>query len=106
MKLEGRQSNRAGIGARLHALILEDGQQRSVYRHVNSGGSFGCNPLRQTIGLGKADRLLRLEIYWPTTGQTQAFEEVPMDQIIRVVEDEAEYETMTIEKLQLGGTES
>ena len=106
IKLEGRQSNRAGIGARLHALIIEDGQQRSIYRHVNSGGSFGCNPLRQTLGLGRAERLLKLEIYWPTTGQTQVFDEVPMDQIIRVVEGQAEYETVTLEKLQLGGTES
>jgi hypothetical protein len=104
IKLEGRQSNRSGIGARIHATILEDGKERSVYRHVNSGGSFGCNPLRQTIGLGKADRLVRLEIFWPTTGRTQVFEDVPMDQIIWVVEDQADYEKITLKQLKLGGS--
>ena len=54
VQLVGRQSNRSAIGARIRVQIEENGVTRSVYRHVNSGGSFGANPLRQTIGLGKA----------------------------------------------------
>jgi hypothetical protein len=91
LRLAGRRSNRSAIGARIHARILENGQERSVYRHVNSGGSFGCNPLRQTIGLGKAERLVSLEILWPATGRTQRFTDVPMDRSIRIVEDEEEF---------------
>ena len=54
IQLVGERSNRSAIGARIRAVIVEDGVERSVYRHVNSGGSFGCNPLRQSIGLGQA----------------------------------------------------
>ena len=102
IKLEGRQSNRSAIGARIHARIDEGGKQRSVYRHVNSGGSFGCNPLRQTIGLGKAERILKLEIFWPTTGKTQTFADVGTNQIVRIVEGEDRYNRIQLKTLRLG----
>jgi len=38
---------------------------------VSRGGSFGANPLRQTIGLGKATAITAIEVFWPTTGETQ-----------------------------------
>ena len=44
---------------------------RSIYRQVGSGGSFGGSPLRQTIGLGRAERIERVEVLWPRTGATQ-----------------------------------
>ena len=106
VELEGRESNRAAIGARIHARIIEQGEERSVFRHVNSGGSFGCNPLRQTLGLGRADRLLRLEIFWPTTGRTQVFADVSMDQIIYIVEGEARYTRLQLNKFKLGGPQN
>ena len=37
------------------------------YREVTSGGSFGANPLAQHIGLGKATKIVKLELYWPAT---------------------------------------
>ena len=52
---------------------------------------FGGNPLRQTIGLGKADRVARLEIRWPTSGTTQVFENVAVNQAIEVTEFAADY---------------
>ena len=103
IKLVGVRSNRSAIGARIRADVVEDGVRRSVYRHVNSGGSFGANPLRQTLGLGSATRIERLEVFWPTTGRTQAFTGVPVDRIIRIVEDESSYETLDLEPLKLGG---
>ena len=86
VKLIGTRSNRAAIGARIHVRIDENGEQRSVYKHVNSGGSFGANPLRQLIGLGKASRIVKLEIYWPTTDTTQTFSTVPLDMAIEITE--------------------
>ncbi|MFP6649846.1 MAG: ASPIC/UnbV domain-containing protein [Pirellulaceae bacterium] len=65
-------------------LALE--QQRSVYKWVNSGGSFGANPLRQQIGVGKATVIHRLEVYWPTSQLTQQFEEIEVDQFIEIEE--------------------
>ena len=86
VRLEGVRSNRSAIGARIRCDIVEDGARRSVYRHVNSGGSFGANPLRQSIGLGSAERVERLEVYWPTSDTTQVFEDVAVDQRLTIVE--------------------
>ena len=97
IKLVGTQSNRSAIGARIRAEIVERQVERSVYRHVNSGGSFGCNPLRQTLGLGKANSIRKLEIFWPTTGQTQVFEDVPVNQTMRITEGSKVYEQVHLE---------
>lgn len=86
IRLIGRETNRAAIGARLHLRVEENGIRRSIYRHVNSGGSFGSNPLRQTIGLGRASSIDRLEVYWPTTDRTQVFDHVEVDGFIEIVE--------------------
>jgi hypothetical protein len=94
IKLTGTQSNRAAIGARIHVVIDENGQQRSIYKHVNSGGSFGANPLRQTIGLGKASQIVKLEIYWPTTDTTQTFSNVPLDTVIHITEGKPQLEQL------------
>ena len=88
VRLVGVESNRSGIGARIR-VVLRDGEagERSVYRWVNSGGSFGCNPLTQHVGLGDAERVLRLEVTWPRSGRTQAFADVPADRWVEVTED-------------------
>ena len=102
IKLVGTRSNRSAIGARIRANILENGIPRSIYRHVNSGGSFGANPLRQTIGLGKAARIETLEVFWPTTGLTQQFTDLPVDQIIQIVEGETSHSTVNLKTIKLG----
>jgi len=101
--LVGIQSNRSAIGARIQIVIEEDGQERSIYRHVNSGGSFGANPLRQSIGLGKAAKIVRLEVYWPTTGITQTFASVPLDQTIQITEGQPEPRILDLSPLYLSG---
>ena len=99
----GTKSNRSAIGARIRAEIAEDGVRRSVYRTVGSGGSFGCNPLRQHLGLGKAARVETLEVFWPTTGATQTFRDVAADQVIEVTEGDARLVTRTLTPKRLGG---
>ena len=100
VQLVGDRSNRSAIGARLHVQVTENGTSRSIYRHVNSGGSFGANPLRQTIGLGAASHLETLEVFWPTTGVTQTFTDIPVDRVIRIVENDASYETLPLESVE------
>ncbi len=102
IKLVGVRSNRSAIGARIHAEVVENGERRSIYKHVNSGGTFGANPLRQTIGLGKAEKIETLEIFWHTTGLTQTFHDVPLDQFIQITEGEPQYTTIQLRKLKLG----
>jgi hypothetical protein len=86
VELAGVESNRFGVGSRIRVDIEEGGRTRSIYRWVNSGGSFGCNSLRQHIGVGKATIVKRLEVFWPTTGATQTFDNVPTGAIVRVTE--------------------
>jgi len=82
----GSRSNRSAIGARIRVDVVEDGRRRSIHRQVSTGGSFGANPLRQTIGVGRAEAIERLEVWWPTTGVRQAWTRLPVDSVVRVVE--------------------
>ncbi len=103
IKLVGVRSNRSAIGARIHVKVIENGQSRSIYKHVNSGGSFGANPLRQTIGLGKASKIELLEVYWPTTGQTQSFRALSYDQMIEITEGQDRYTPWELKPIKLTG---
>jgi hypothetical protein len=85
VKLVGKKTNRAAIGARVKA-VTAGAQPLTVHRHVSSGSSFGGNPLQQTLGLGKADRVALLEVRWPTSGTTQVFRDVPVNQAIEITE--------------------
>ena len=102
--LVGVETNRSAIGARIRAQVVENGRRRSIYKYVNSGGSFGANPLRQTIGLGKAEKIELLEVYWPTSDSTQTFRDVPMDQHIEIVESEEGYTTKSLKRFKFGGS--
>ncbi len=97
VQLVGTASNASAIGARIRAVVWDNGQERSVYRWVNSGGSFGANPLRQHIGLGRAESVAELEIHWPRTGQTQAFRDVGANQYIVVRQGRDRFESLPYE---------
>ena len=101
IKLVGVRTNRAAIGARIRVELQENGKRRVVFKHVNSGGSFGASPLRQTIGLGRATKIERLEIYWPTSDHTQEFHDVEMDQFVRAVEFEKTLEILQLDSFDL-----
>ncbi len=86
VRLVGATSARCGLGARVCVTVRENGKSRRIYRHVGPGASFGGNPLRLELGLGKAEAIERFEVLWPRSGETQVVEGVPMDAIVRVVE--------------------
>ncbi len=91
--LVGTESNRSAIGARIRVDVVDAaGGSRTVHRRVNGGGSFGGNPLRQTIGLGRPEAVQKVEVYWPTTDLTETFAGMEMDRLYRVVEGAGELE--------------
>jgi hypothetical protein len=90
VKLVGVRTNRAALGARIK-VVTAGPEPLTVHRHVSSGSSFGGNPLQQTLGLGKAERVAVLEVHWPTSGTTQVFRDVAVDQAIEVTEFAPEY---------------
>ena len=98
IRLIGRRSNRSAIGARIRLVI----GKRSIYRHVNSGGSFGANPLRQTIGIGDAKSVDRIEVYWPRTGKTQTFENVAIGGCVEIDEANAGFKRVALGSYALG----
>ena len=100
VKLVGTRTNRAAIGARIKA-VTGGGTPVTIHRHVTSGSSFGANPLRQMIGLGKATRVALLQIDWPTSGTTQVFRDIPANHLIEVTELETAYRTQKTERIPL-----
>jgi ASPIC and UnbV/FG-GAP-like repeat len=85
LKLKGVKTNRAALGARIK--VVTDGDHPlSIHRHVSSGSSWGANPLEQHIGLAKANRIAKVEIHWPTSGTTQVFRDIAVDQALEVSE--------------------
>ena len=96
VEVVGVESNRSGIGTQLRVDVVEGGQKRSLYRWVGSGGSFGGNPLRQYVGLGSAERVAQLVVFWPKSGGEQVFDEVPVNAIIRVTEGRDQLEILAL----------
>jgi hypothetical protein len=97
LKLVGVKSNRAGLGARIKITCsTEDGEVRTIYRDVTSGGSFGGSPLRQHIGLGKASAIEALEVWWPASESRQVFRDLKVNQFLEVHEFEKEWRKQKI----------
>jgi len=86
ISLEGVKTNRAAIGARIKVTFKENGVERSVYHDVNTGGSFGANPLEQHIGIGSASTIESIEITWPVTNSVQVFNNIRPDQHLKIKE--------------------
>jgi hypothetical protein len=90
LKLIGKKTNRSAIGARIK-VVPRGGGPSAVHRHVSSGSSFGGNPLQQTIGLAKASSVATLEIFWPTSGTTQVFHDMDVNQALEITEFAKDY---------------
>lgn len=100
LQLEGTRSNRPSIGARIRVLITENGKQRMVYREVNSGGSFGCSPLRQSIGIGSAKIIDEITITWPASGITQTYKNITPNQYLKITEGTPEFKTVQLKEIR------
>jgi hypothetical protein len=85
--LEGKQSNRSAIGAKIIITIEENQKERKIYHTVDSGASFGGNSLMAEMGVGKATIIKKLEIKWPHyTKQVSIFNDVEINQPIKITE--------------------
>ncbi len=84
--LEGVQSNRAALGARIRIQVSTAEGPRNIYATVGTGASFGGSSLQQEIGLGRATAIEAVEVTWPATGARQLFTGLEMDQYYRIRE--------------------
>ena len=100
VRLVGVESNRAAIGARIKIELTDEKGSRAVYRHVNSGGSFGASTLTQEIGLGNAHRVDSLGVLWHASGIVQTFQDMPLDSYIEIREGDSEYRVIEKPRIQ------
>lgn len=82
--LQGVKSNRDATGARL---LVASGGLSQLRETVNGEGFGSSNPRTVHFGLGKNERVERLEIRWPS-GLTQVFTDLKADQRIFIKEGE------------------
>jgi len=100
LKLEGTTTNKAAVGVRVAVTFTENGKKRTVYRDVNSGGSFGCSPFRCEIGIGNATTVEQITVYWPASRQQQIFTQVAGNTFYKLVEGQTALQTLQVPKLQ------
>lgn len=100
IELKGTTSNRDAIGTRVKVTFKENGVRRSVYRDVNSGGSFGASPLRREIGIGSAKVIEDIEIMWHGGNTVQRFKNLKPNQFLRITEGSTDIEVLERNPIQ------
>ena len=99
LKLEGVKANRPAIGSHIKVTFTENGVKRSVYKDVNSGGSFGSSPLRQEMGIGQAKLIDDIEISWAGSNTIQHFKNIKPNQFLHITEGDNNPEVINLKKL-------
>jgi hypothetical protein len=99
LKLEGVKSNKAAIGSRIKVSFTENGVKRSVYKDVNSGGSFGSSPLEQEIGIGQAKSIDEIEIRWAGSNTIQRIKNIVPNRFLKITEGNNNVEVIHLNQL-------
>ena len=95
VKLVGQKTNRAAIGARIK-VVTAGNDPLTFYRHVSSGSSFGASPCNKRSAWRRAERIAILEIHWPTSGTTQVFHDLAVNQAIEITEFADDYRRLRL----------
>ena len=103
VKLVGVKSNRPGVGARIKLIVNEHGKPREIHAVGGSGGSFGSNSFQQEIGVGAAECIEEIEVWWPASGIRQKFQNLPVDKFIQVTEGAPDYRILERKAIKLRG---
>ena len=82
-RLEGTESNRDAVGARL---VLQTASGRRLTRSVRSGSGFRSQPSRTLhFGLGEEDEIHEVKVFWPS-GRVDLHQGIPADRLLLVTE--------------------
>lgn len=84
--LEGVQSNRDALGTRV---IVTAGGKPQLRENLGAMHQYSQDHKRLHFGLGIETRVERIEVHWPG-GIIQTIEDIPADQIIKLIEPVAE----------------
>ncbi len=99
--LEGTRSNRSAVGAVVHVTTPGTYGAQEIYRAVGFGSSFGGNPLRQHIGVGRSAGPVTITVEWPASNTTQVFRGVAVDRAYRIVEGREQPEPLALKHFTL-----
>jgi hypothetical protein len=100
LELEGRESNRSAIGARIRVRVATSEGAREFHRVVGGGSSFGANSLLQEVGLGAATRIEFVEVAWPASGRVDRYDGLALNSAYRIVEGSPEAEPLAFTPIQ------
>lgn len=101
LKLQGTTANKSAIGSKVKIKFTNSETDSLIYREVNSGGSFGSNPLALHIGLGEKGVIDEIEIIWPGSNFKQSFKNVKANQFIKITEGRNNFEVLHLNKIDL-----
>ena len=101
-RLEGTESNRDAVGARL---VLETATGRRLTRSVRSGSGFRSQPSRTAhFGLGGEEAIRELTVFWPS-GAVDRHRGIPSGHLVSLKEGTREVDALPFEdpaETQLG----
>ena len=83
LKLEGTESNRSAIGARI---LLSAGGKTQIRDVASGGSSFSQNSLWPTFGIGTSTVIDSIRIRWPS-GIVQTLKEIEPNQTLEIQEE-------------------
>jgi hypothetical protein len=86
LTLKGNPSNRAAIGTNIRVVANINGQSVSQLREISAQNAFqGHHDLRQHVGLGDADMVDSIMVYWPS-GLKEYYTDVASDGFYTIME--------------------
>ncbi len=103
VRFHGVETNRDAVGARVQVVVSDGKGAREIHRVVGTGGSFGSSTLQLEIGLGDAEAVTSLEIFWPGSGRRVKYDDVPLDAVFLAREDQPTVERIPVNPVRLGG---
>lgn len=85
--LEGTDSNRSGIGAKIIVTADINGESKNQLRHVSSRTSWrSSGGLNQHFGLDNAETIEKIEVQWPSGQIDRITEAIPINQRLMITE--------------------
>src|SRR5262249_3645905 len=82
IRLTGTKSNRSAIGARC---MIEAGGHKQIADVISGGSYYSQSSLTLYFGLGKTDKIDRIEVRWPS-GQKQTWSSLGANRLLDLTE--------------------
>ena len=104
--LEGTTSNKSAIGATIMIVAVNDkGEERTIFRQVSPGGSFGSSSLQQEIGLGTFSTIKSITVRWPSSNTEQLFEDEDENRVYKITEGKGKLKLLKRKHLPFKGSD-